>query len=153
MEALFPGTFDTRRDFLFLVERERPFTAIVRSARAPSEAGGLLVIEHAYAFAPQVRPGQCLRFRLKAVPVTWTRTTASAETKRQDVIMAAWQRLSEAKRADPGAARESAEAAARAWLQRQGKRCEFAVDQVEVLPMTGDVCRPAEAAGASPSEP
>jgi CRISPR system Cascade subunit CasE len=133
--TLFPGAPDTRRDFLFLVERERPFIAIVRSARAPSEAGGLLVIEHSYAFAPRVHRGQRLRFRLKAVPATWTRTTARAATKRQDVIMAAWQRLPEADRADPERLEAVAEAAARTWLQRQGERrgFAFAEDQVEVL--------------------
>jgi CRISPR system Cascade subunit CasE len=131
--TLFPGSSDARRDFLFLVERERPFTAVVRSARAPSDAGGLLVIEHAYAFAPQIHHGQRLRFRLKAVPVTWTRTTTSHETKRQDVIMAAWQRLPEAARADPECVEAAAEEAARAWLRRQGERGGFAVDRVEVL--------------------
>jgi CRISPR system Cascade subunit CasE len=133
--TLFPGTPDAKRDFLFLVERERPFTAIVRSARAPSEAGGLLLIKRSYPFAPRIHQGQQLRFRLKTVPVTWTRTTANPETKRQDVIMAAWQRLSESERADAERLEAVAEASARAWLQRQGDRCGFAsaADQVEVL--------------------
>jgi CRISPR system Cascade subunit CasE len=133
--TLFPDLPDAKRDFLFLVERERPFTAIVRSARAPSEAGGLLLIEHSYAFTPQIHNGQQLRFRLKSVPVTWTRTRLSAETKRQDVIMAAWQRLPDAERVDPERLEAAAETAACAWLQRQGERggFAFAFDQVEVL--------------------
>lgn len=132
--TLFAEEPDRSRDFLYLVERDRPFTAVVRSARAPSEAGGLLVIERSYAFAPQLREGQRLRFRIKAVPATWTRTVASPKTKRQDVIMAAWQRLPEADRADPERLEAVAEEAARAWLQRQGEQRGFALpDQVEVL--------------------
>ena len=132
--TLFADGPDRTRDFLYLVERERPFTAIVRSARAPSDTGGLLTIEHRYPFAPQLQDGQQLRFRLKAVPVTWTRTVASPETKRQDVIMAAWQRLPEAERADPELLEAVAEGAARAWLRRQGERCGFrCIDQIEVL--------------------
>jgi CRISPR system Cascade subunit CasE len=137
--TLFADEPDRSRDFLYLVERERPFTAIVRSARAPVDGiGGLWTIERSYRFEPRLEPGQRLRFRLKAVPVTWTRTTARAETKRQDVIMAAWRRLTDAERADPERLEASAESAARAWLQRQGERCGFEVSSADLAVLDYD---------------
>jgi CRISPR system Cascade subunit CasE len=131
--TLFADVRERTRDFLYLVERDRPFTAVVRSARPPVDGlGGAWRIERSYPFAPMLRAGIPLRFRLKAVPVTWTRH-GHGPTKRQDVIVAAWQRLDPRERQDEERRTEAAGTAIDCWLARQGERCGFAVARSALL--------------------
>ena len=110
----------TPRDFLYLVERERPFRVIVRSVRPP-RSGDLWNVERSYPFRPVLEPGQLLAFRVTCVATTWTRTGSSKATKRQDVIMAAWKRLpDQGARATPEELAAVADKAALDWLERQG---------------------------------
>ena len=115
----------------------------------PATRAGCLMIEHSYPLLPGLHADQQLRFRLKAVPATWTRTVARSETKRQDVIMAAWQRLPEAERADPERLEAVAEGAARAWLRRQGNeaasRCRSIKSRFSTMTEV-DACRPSRRA-------
>lgn len=131
--TLFGDGPERRRDFLYLVEATRPFTVIVRGRREPRDhVGGLWEILALRPFAPKLAPGMPLRFRLRAVPVTWVRTTDGGPTRRQDVIMAAWMRLPPAERDDPERRAAVAEAAGRAWLARTGRRAGFSFVPEEV---------------------
>ncbi|MFZ1429014.1 MAG: type I-E CRISPR-associated protein Cas6/Cse3/CasE [Geminicoccaceae bacterium] len=132
--SLFADGPGRQRDFLYLVEQERPFTAVVRSARPPLDGlGGMWRIERSYRFAPVLHEGMRLRFRLKAVPVTWVRHGAGEPTKRQDVIVAAWQRLPAQERADEDRRAEAAGTAIDRWLARQGEKSGFMVEEVMLL--------------------
>jgi CRISPR system Cascade subunit CasE len=138
--TLFADDPDRRRDFLYLIEQERPFTAIVRSARPPVDGfGGMWQVERSYRFAPVLEKGTRLRFRLKAVPVTWVRHGDNGPTRRQDVIVAAWQRLPAHKRADEDRRAEVAGAAIDRWLAQQGERCGFSAEEARLLDY--DRCR------------
>lgn len=132
--TLFADGPERQRDFLYLVEQERPFTAVVRSARPPVDGlGGMWRIEKSYRFAPVLKEGSRLRFRLKTVPVTWVRHVAGGPTKRQDVIVAAWQRLPASERTDEKCRSAAASTAIDSWLTRQGKRFGFVVEEAVLL--------------------
>ena len=128
--TLFDEAPEAPRHFLYLVEREQPFTVVVRSARPP-RGGVLWSVERSYPFRPVLEAGGELRFRVTCVPVTWTRTASSADTKRQDVIMTAWQRLPKDERQDPGRLATVADRAALDWLERQGAARGFALARRE----------------------
>lgn len=132
--SLFAETPDAKRQglFLFHVERNAPFTAIVRSRRPPEDGfGGAWEIEKR-PFAPRLHTGQRLRFRVRAVASHWQPRPGAKRGLRQDVIMAAWQALK-----DPNPTAEiledTAERAALEWLERQGGRCGF-------RPAPGEAC-------------
>ncbi len=134
--TLFGDVPGRQRDFLYLVEATRPFTVIVRGRREPRDhVGGLWEIRRVRPFAPRLEPGMPLRFRLRAVPVTWVRMAEGGPTRRQDVIMAAWMRLPPEERADPERRAAVAEKAARAWLARTGRASgfSFAAEEVAVF--------------------
>jgi CRISPR system Cascade subunit CasE len=125
--TLFSDAPDTRRQglFLFHVERNRPFTAIIRSRRPPIEGlGGVWVIEKIRPFDPKLNEGQRLRFRLRAVASHWLRRPGAKRGQRQDVIVSAWHALPASDRT-PERLEEEAVKAALDWLRRQGDRCGF----------------------------
>ena len=84
--TLFDEAPDAPRDFLYLVERERPFTAIVRSARPPASRSGLWTRRAQLPFPPGPRgTDRSCGSASPACRVTWTRTelrrpTPSART-------------------------------------------------------------------------
>ncbi len=131
--TLFGDVPGRKRDFLYLVEATRPFTVIVRGHREPRDhVGGLWEILRVRPFAPHLEPGMRLRFRLRAVPVTWVRMADGGPTRRQDVVMAAWMRLPPEQRADPERRATVAENAARDWLARTGRTAGFSFVPEEV---------------------
>jgi CRISPR system Cascade subunit CasE len=138
--TLFGGFEAGRRDFLYRVESLRPFAAIVRSARPP-QPSYLWTIERSYPFRPVLEDGQELAFRVACVPTVHVRrsepTTERAQrrgTTRQDVILSAWRRLPDAARNDPEWLASSADAAALAWLDRQGAQRGFALQANGMAP-------------------
>ena len=126
------GTGEARaRDFLYFVESLRPFTAIVRSARQPKPSE-LWTVERSYPFRPVLEIGRELAFRVACVPSVHARRPDAASdrarrrgTTRQDVILTAWDRLSVEERGDPERLASVGDAAALAWLERQGERRGF----------------------------
>lgn len=139
--TLFGDTAERTRDFLFVVESWRPFTAIVRSARPPRDALGVWEIAPR-PFAPVLEPGRRLAFRLRAVASVW-RPDARPEAKRgrrEDVVMSAWARLPEAERT-PERLEEVAERAARDWLDARALRAGFRVDHARAQVVEYDRAR------------
>ena len=115
--TLFADHPGRERDFLFVVESQNPFTAIVRSARPPVDPldGGWEIKPR--PFAPVLSAGMALRFHLRAVASLWRPSDkeGAKRGKREDVVMSAWKRLPEGERT-PERLEEVAEAAARGWL-------------------------------------
>ncbi|WP_051341592.1 type I-E CRISPR-associated protein Cas6/Cse3/CasE [Azospirillum halopraeferens] len=141
--TLFPGAPAERRQglFLFHVERNHPFTAIVRSRRTPQDGlGGVWTIERTRPFAPVLEAGQRLRFRLRAVANHWIAQPGAVRGRRVDVVTAAWDRLAEDERT-PDRLEEAGEQAALAWLARQGQRCGFAPRDGAVAVLNYDLTR------------
>ncbi|MFV3076521.1 type I-E CRISPR-associated protein Cas6/Cse3/CasE [Niveispirillum fermenti] len=125
--TLFADTPEARRPglFLFHVEKEKPFTAIIRSRRPPVDGlGGVWRIEKVRPFDPQLVAGQRLRFRLRAVASHWQPQPGAKRGKREDVVVAAWRRIPADERTDERL-EEAAQAACLDWLARQGARCGF----------------------------
>ncbi|HYE00984.1 MAG TPA: type I-E CRISPR-associated protein Cas6/Cse3/CasE [Alphaproteobacteria bacterium] len=131
--TLFAGAAEARRPglFQFQVERDRPFTAIVRSSLPPQDALGAWQIT-TRPFAPILEPGRRLRFRLQAVASRWRTEPGRKRGRRHDVIAAAWRDLADPD-AEPALLEATAERAARDWLVRQGERCGFACTRIAVL--------------------
>ena len=127
--TLFADHRDRERDFLFLVERPSPFTAIVRSARPPVDplGGGWEISTR--PFAPVLSAGMALHFRLRAVASLWRPSDkeGAKRGKREDVVMSAWKRLPEGDRT-PEKLEEVAEKAAHGWLLSRAGKHGFAVD-------------------------
>lgn len=135
--TLFPGRPDAERSglFLFHVERDQPFTAIIRSRHPPEDGlGGVWCIERTRPFQPVLRPEQRLRFRVRAVASRWEPRPGKKRGHRVDAVRFAWNRLPEAERS-PERLEATAHAAAVDWLAGQGARCGFRAlaDEVTVL--------------------
>ena len=129
---LFADSPDRRRDFLFQVERTRPLTVILRSARPPQDALGLWSIQ-TRAFAPVLQPGQVLRFRMEAVATRSAMPRPDGKRgQRQDVAMAAFMALSPGDR-EGSSPQAMAEGAGLAWLDRQGAAHGFRRRDAQVL--------------------
>ena len=134
--TLFSNEFSSERDFLYLVEHQRPFTAIVRSVRQP-QPNGIWTIERSYPFRPVLAPGLVLSFRATCVATVHTRREGEPRTERerargttrQDVVLTAWKRLADLATRSGEDLAEVADAAAAAWLGRQALRHGF-----ELLP-------------------
>ncbi|MTJ82384.1 MAG: type I-E CRISPR-associated protein Cas6/Cse3/CasE [Telmatospirillum sp.] len=122
--TLFGDKDEEKRDFLYVVESESPFVAVVRSRRAPVDRLGIWTIEHGYRLSPILAEGTRLRFRLRAVPVRWSVEPGGRRGKRHDVIMWAWRRLPQSERTDDGL-EGAAETAALDWLRKQGEARGF----------------------------
>lgn len=133
--TLFPDHPDAARNslFLYLVERHRPFTAIIRSRCPLSDGlGGAWQID-THPFAPRLAAGQRLRFRLRAVATRWQPRPNAKRGKRQDVIMTAWALLPPEDQT-PERLEVVAETAALEWLTRQGAKHGFTIGEGSDLP-------------------
>jgi CRISPR system Cascade subunit CasE len=139
--TLFPGMPDAQRSglFLFHVEHDQPFTAIIRSRRPPEDGlGGIWCIERTRPFQPMLRPEQRLRFRVRAVASRWEPRPGKKRGHRVDVVRFAWNRLPEAERS-PEMLEATAHAAAFDWLVGQGARCGFRMLAEEVAVLDYDI--------------
>lgn len=142
--SLFADDPDRRRDFLW--REDAPGAFMTLSARAPVDAHGLFCLE-TKVFAPVLRAGDRLRFRLRANPVVSRPAARGQRGKRHDVVMHALHGIPPGQRAT---AREGAILeAGRAWLEGQGRRNGFtpdeavAVDGYETIRIPRDNAPPA----------
>lgn len=127
--TLFGDDPDRRRDFLWRQEtpEARAETRFyLLSTRPPEDRLGLFELDPPKPFAPELRPGDRLRFSLRANPVV-TRKDAAGRACRHDVVMDALQR-----RGIAGGARAEhrwpvLQEAGRAWLESQGERNGFSL--------------------------
>lgn len=126
MWSLFADDRARQRDFLW---REMPGGVFfVLSARLPEDRHRLFDIAPPKVFEPQLARGDSLGFALHANPVV--RKAAGERSKKHDVVMAALQGVERKDRA--GRRQAAVQASGFAWLERQGGRAGFAVDQAQV---------------------
>jgi CRISPR system Cascade subunit CasE len=126
--TLFTDSRERTRDFLWRDAGEGRFYTL--SARPPRDEHGIFTIDDPKAFAPALSEGDRLHFVLRANATVSRRVDSGKRGKRgkpEDVVMHALHGISK------GAERASARAfavrtAGRAWLERQGERCGFALD-------------------------
>lgn len=133
---------EQRRDFLFRAE-ERPgrLGFLVLSAEAPrAPANGMWVVE-SRPFAPALRRGQRLGFRLRASPVVRRGEPVEGrrhgKVHRHDVVMDHARALESAGKPLPQPSVLTRDAGL-AWLERQGKRAGFVLPAVAVEAIGGD---------------
>lgn len=139
--TLFPDMPDAERSglFLFHVERNQPFTAVIRSRRPPEDGlGGVWLIERTRPFHPVLRSDQRLRFRVRAVASRWEPRPGKKRGHRVDAVRFAWNRLPEAERSSENL-EATAHAAAFDWLVGQGARCGFQTLAEEVTVLDYDM--------------
>lgn len=125
--ALFADGPDRRRDFLWRAETPGSVattTFYLLSERPPEDRLGIFELDPPKRFTPNLKPGDRLRFALRANPVV-TRKDPRGLARRHDVVMD-WLRRNGI---GPGARalhrRDAVEAAAVAWLEAQGERYGF----------------------------
>jgi CRISPR system Cascade subunit CasE len=114
----------TARDFLYQPIPGYPFSAIVRSSRPPKADGWSVTTR---AFAPQLKAGQALAFRVEAVAFRWKPVPGARRGKREDLVTAVRRAHPEA-RQDEGLEASLVRAEALRWLAEQGAKQGFAVD-------------------------
>jgi CRISPR system Cascade subunit CasE len=121
--ALFADGRERRRDFLW---REMgPGEFLILAARPPTDPHRLFALEYK-PFAPALRPGQQLRFDLRANPVVSVPAKPGERGKRHDVVMHFLSKLPPAQRASR---REQAiRDVGTAWLAHRSEGTGFAVD-------------------------
>lgn len=121
--ALFADGRERRRDFLW--REMRPGELLILAARMPADPHNLFDLE-CKPFAPALRPGQRLRFDLRANPVIAVPQGPGQRGKRSDVVMQKLFTIA------PGERAEAREAAVRdagaSWLVRKGEAAGFAID-------------------------
>ncbi|MFL9827959.1 type I-E CRISPR-associated protein Cas6/Cse3/CasE [Rhodoplanes sp. SY1] len=124
--SLFAGDADARRDFLFR-ETTRPGgrpTFLVLSARPPRSEARLFEIE-TKPFAPELAPGDRLRFELHANPTIQAENPKTGTKGRYDVMTMAVMRLPE--KVSQAEKARAVEDAARRWLGRQALSAGFEI--------------------------
>lgn len=122
--ALFADGADRKRDFLW--RETRPGEYLALAARPPVDEHKLFHLE-SKPFAPALRPGQRLRFDLRANPVVSSRPEPGDKRgRRHDVVMQALHGLPKQDRPLEREARTRAAAAD--WLARQGELWGFTPD-------------------------
>lgn len=136
--TLFGDTPDTRRDFLW--REEEPGRFLVLSKR-PLENPGLFEID-SRPFAPALRSGDRLAFRLRVNATVATRTKEGKQ-QRHDVVMHAIHHHEKGARSEPRKHdlgwieaedhKVAPPQSLRTWIERQGERSGFAIDQVQVI--------------------
>jgi CRISPR system Cascade subunit CasE len=112
------------RDFLYQPIPGHPFSAVVRSSRPPQVAEGWLVKTR--AFAPQLKAGQTLGFRLEAVPFRWRPVPGARRGKREDLVTAV-RRVHPDSRQNPDLETSLVHGATQRWFAEQGIKQGFAV--------------------------
>jgi CRISPR system Cascade subunit CasE len=115
----------TARDFLYQPIPGYPFSAVVRSSRSPQVVDGWSVTTR--AFAPHLKVGQDLAFRLEAVPFRWKRTPGARRGKREDLVTAMRRMHAEA-RQSPEVETALIHSEAARWFTEQGTKQGFAID-------------------------
>jgi CRISPR system Cascade subunit CasE len=133
---LFQDVPDAARDFLWRDEGEGRY--LVLSHRPPSDPKGLFDLD-TKPFAPELAPGDELRFVLRANPTVARKGANDASSggprqrqrgKRVDIVMDQLHKIPAGKRA---ASRDTIAAeAGRAWLAEQGRRAGFEPKSVVV---------------------
>lgn len=124
--TLFADAPDRQRDFLWREDGEGRF--LLLSARPPADRHQLFDLEEAKPFNPDLTSGTRLRFALRANATVRHRGCA----RHRDVVMDAIHSVPSGQ--DRAAARRAqATPAARSWLEKQGARHGFAVDQMACL--------------------
>lgn len=127
--TLFADGPQRRRDFLWRAQTPGSIattTFYLLSTRPPVDRLGIFELDPPKPFAPALKPGDRLRFALRANPVV-TRKDAAGRPRRHDVVMDALLR-SGAARGDRAERRRSAiDEAARMWFEGQGERYGFAL--------------------------
>jgi len=125
--SLFADSPDRRRDFLWRETNPGEFLALAR--RAPADPHDLFHLDWK-PFAPSLHAGQRLGFNLRANPTVSAPAAKGQRGKRHDAVTRAIAALPHEPCADQRRAQRAAttEAAAAAWLARQGERSGFAPD-------------------------
>ncbi|MFC3609540.1 type I-E CRISPR-associated protein Cas6/Cse3/CasE [Stutzerimonas tarimensis] len=116
---LFPGD-GMPRDFIFRKVDERSY--LVVSARPPQSCPGLFELQ-SKPYAPNLAPGQLLRFDLRANP-TVSRSEPGRRSQRHDVLMDAKRRADR-----PADVRELQQAAGCDWLLKRGEQWGLAISE------------------------
>ncbi len=119
--SLFADSADRRRDFLW--REAAPGVFYLLSVRPPSDPHALFDLDPPKPFAPDLRPGDVLRFALRANPTVARGGGPGRRGKPCDIVMDALRRSTRDDR--PRAREELAVAAVRDWLTRQGERSGF----------------------------
>lgn len=129
---LFAASPDQERDFLFRDELSHRPTFYLVSARPPQDVHGVWDLD-VKLYAPRLKAGDRLRFRLRANPVRSTRNGGGA-VKRHDVVMDLKTRLSAAGEHDvlPPLPAIVHEAGFR-WLSERADRHGFQIDEATIL--------------------
>jgi CRISPR system Cascade subunit CasE len=136
--TLFSDELDRTRDFLWREDGEGAF--FILSARLPIDRHKLFELDEPKPFQPSLQVGERFRFLLRAnatVTVKGESDDASTESKkrrgkRHDVVMHALSILpKDVKRAE--ARFDVEQQASLSWLQGQGERSGFAVEQLSCL--------------------
>jgi CRISPR system Cascade subunit CasE len=117
------------RDFLYQPIPGQPFSAIVRSLRRPAAGDGWSVTTR--AFAPQLKSGQALAFRVEVVPFRWKPVPGGRRGKREDLITAV-RRVNPQIREHPEHEADLVDNEARRWFAQQGGKHGFAADNFVV---------------------
>lgn len=125
--TLFADGPDRRRDFLW--REQAPGRLLALSSRPPADPHGLFRLE-TKPFEPVLRPGDRLRFSLRANPVVARSEGKGQRGKRHDVVMDAIRTMPSGQRAD--ARRTAILEAGRAWLERQGRNGGFSIKPEEI---------------------
>ena len=123
--ALFADGPERRRDFLW--REMRPGEFLILAARRPADPHKLFALE-CKPFAPALRPGQRLRFDLRANPVIAVPDPEKPgqRGRRSDVVMQKLFRIAPGERA--GAREAVVRDAGASWLARKGEAAGFAID-------------------------
>ena len=123
--ALFADGPERRRDFLW--REMRPGELLILAARMPADPHNLFDLE-CKPFAPVLRPGQHLRFDLRANPVVAVPDPQKPgrRGKRRDVVMHAI--YDSAKTERPTARELAVREAGASWLAGKGEAAGFGVD-------------------------
>jgi CRISPR system Cascade subunit CasE len=110
------------RDFLYQPIPGYPFSAVVRSSRPPQVVDGWSVTTR--AFAPHLKAGQALGFRLEAVPFRWKPLPGARRGQREDLVTAVRRAHPEA-RQDPDLEAALVRTEALRWFAQQGAKQGF----------------------------
>lgn len=125
---------DRRRDFLW--REVGPGDLMALSSRAPAPGTALFAVE-SRPFAPALRPGDAIRFTLRANATTGAPGSKADGRRgaRFDVAMSALHAVPKGARAECRDA--MAAEAGTAWLRRQGERAGFALPESEATVVSG----------------
>lgn len=125
--TLFGDRADRQRDFLWREQTSGELattTFYFLSARPPTDPFELFELDQPKPFAPRLRPGDRLRFMLRANPVV-TRPGPAGVSRRHDVVMDALHRAGVASGTRAERRFETAQEAGAKWLEAQGQRYGF----------------------------